>query len=190
MRMILFVSLGMLLTGIVGAQVQERLDGYVAPLKKRDGSACFDTRPQICRTPWVRHERTNLTAEMSVFDQIAWVCESRSQEYWCSTIQGEGCTCSGNPPPGEWKREGEDSGIHDEIREQVIEPCSEAVSPSLGIGARTVRYSYQIELGKVENAVLSAVQGKPDGIRHGIYEAGVKLCALFIEQAAPVASFR
>ena len=169
----------------VPAQVQEKLDGYVLPLKMRDDSACFANTPQVCRTPWIKYERITLESRMSVFDQRAWVCESRNQKYWCFTEGGESCACSGKPPPGEWKREGEETGLHDEIRKHVIEPCAEAVSPFLGIGAGVARYSYRLELGKVEDAIVTAAHGKPEAVRHGIYEAGARLCALFIEQAAP-----
>ena len=167
------------------AQVQEKLDGYVLPLTMRGGAACFASNPQVCRTPWVKYERTKLEAWMSVFDQVAWVCETRDRKRWCYTEGGEACACSGKPPPGEWKREGEESGLHDEIRKHVIEPCTEAVSPFLGISAGVVRHSYRIELGEVEDAIVTAAHGKPEGVRNGIYEAGAKLCALFIEQAAP-----
>lgn len=175
----------LILASAAPAQVQEKLDGYVLPLTMRDGTACFASNPQVCRTPWVKYERTKLESWMSVFDQRAWVCEARDRKRWCYTEGGEGCACSGNPPRGEWKREGEESGLHDEIQKHVIEPCSEAVSPFLGIGAGVIRYSYRIELGKVEAAVVSAAHGKPEDVRQGIYEVGVRVCALFIEQAAP-----
>ncbi|MCY4584530.1 MAG: hypothetical protein OXB98_00680 [Bryobacterales bacterium] len=120
-----------------------------------------------------------------MFDQSAWVCEARNRKRWCFTEGGEACACSGNPPPGEWKREGEEAGLHDEIRKHVIDPCAEAVSPFLGISAGVVRYSYRNEMGKVEDAVVTAAQGKPEGVRYGIYEAVARLCELYIEQAAP-----
>ena len=175
----------LLIAASAPAQIQERMDGYVAPLTKRDGAACFDTNPQVCRTPWVKYERTNLKEWMSVFDQIAWVCETPERNHWCYTMNGEGCACSGKQPPGEWQREGEESGLHREIQEHVIEPCSEAISPFLGIGPGAVRYAYRVELGKVADAIVSAAHGKPEGVRQGIYEAGVGLCAMFVEKAAP-----
>ena len=178
------------LTLIAPAQVQERLDGYVLPLKMRTGAACFVSNPQICRTPWIKYKRTNLTMRMSVFDQVAWVCESRNQKYWCFTEEGDSCGCSGAPPSGEWQRDSEESELHDEIQKHVIKPCSEAVSPFLGIGAEGVQYSYRIELGKVESAIVSVAHGKPESVRQGIYVAGAKMCALFIEEAAPDASLR
>ena len=164
-------------------QIQERLEGYLVPLKKRDGSACFEDL--ICRTPWVKYNRATLQEDTSVFDHTAWLCEAREPVYWCSTSEGVSCSCSSRKPSGDWQREGEENELFSEIQEHVIKPCSEAVSPFLGMGAGAIRYSYQLELGKVEDAIVTAAHGKPENVRMGIYEASVRMCVLLIEEAAP-----
>ena len=124
----------------VSAPGRSQIVGDLLPLTNSSGEKCFED--EICPSSWIQYEWTDPWINPETHD--AWSCQSRSR--WCWTVAGgEGCSCSGRQPPGEWIRVDDRSDVS-----VVPDPWAAPLLPVTDLSPGETHVAWdELEVGKL-----------------------------------------